>query len=514
MIIVQHDFKKVTQVTRNEQTIPIQNKSIAKAITEVSQLFADDLLVWVHHDIVNQLNVEELDEIFHHKKIMASFAPTNYFGKEVGYIEDSPFIKINREVTYPTWQMNSLVGGVHTEVINATDGQIQSNSNFDYYLNSLAKSAMPQGIFCYAEPNLLKRTDAIHLDVPQASTKELFKFTAQHYKKRWTILLFLNFILFEKKWPILSFLRALPYQQKKLKEASFEQIEVKSSKKVIVKKEIDVIIPTIGRKEHLYNVLKDFSKQSILPKRIIIVEQNPEPNSTSELDYLNNVTWPFEIIHKFIHQTGACNARNLALEEVKSEWTFLADDDNRFNFNLIEEIFRTITNYGSYTLTTAYLQAHEKNTNPYISQTTTFGAGNTFVKTTFLNDKGKVRFQMGYEFGYGEDVDFGMRLRNMGCDIIFTPEPNILHLKASIGGFRTKFEFKWKNEKIQPKPSPTIMLFKMKHVTKQQLQSYQLNLFLKSLSRRDLLTIKAKLHIFKQKWNVSQRWAKKIQDVD
>lgn len=511
MIIVQHDFKKVTQVTRNEQTIRLQNKSIAKAINEVSQLFADELLVWVHHDIVNQLNIEELGQIFHHKKIVASFAPTNYFGKEVGYLEDSPFIKINREVTYPTWQMNSLVGGVHTEVINATDGQIQSNSNFDYYLNSLAKLAMPQGIFCYAEPNLLKQTDAIHSDVPQASTNELFKFTAQHYKKRWTILLFLNFILFERKWPILSFLRALPYQQKKLKEASFEQIEVKSSKKVIVNKEIDVIIPTIGRKEHLYNVLKDFSKQSILPRRIIIVEQNPEPNSTSELDYLNNETWPFEIIHKFIHQTGACNARNLALEEVKSEWTFLADDDIRISDNFFKESFDKLNALKINGLVVSCLLKNETNINPYTSQTTNFGSGCSIVKSFLIRS---IRFSKSYEFGFGEDVDFGMQLRNKGCDIIFTPKPNILHLKAPIGGFRTKFEFKWKNEKIQPKPSPTIMLFKMKHVTKQQLQSYQLNLFLKSLSRKDLFTIKAKLQIFKHKWNISQRWAKKIQDVD
>jgi hypothetical protein len=56
---------------------------------------------------------------------------------------------------------------------------------------------------------------------------------------------------------------------------------------------IDVIIPTIGRKKFLYDVLKDLSVQTHLPKNAIIVEQNPTQGSQSELDFINNETWPF-----------------------------------------------------------------------------------------------------------------------------------------------------------------------------------------------------------------------------
>ena len=51
---------------------------------------------------------------------------------------------------------------------------------------------------------------------------------------------------------------------------------------------IDVVIPTIGRKKYLYDVLCDLRKQTHLPKNVIIVEQNLLLDSKSELDFLQN----------------------------------------------------------------------------------------------------------------------------------------------------------------------------------------------------------------------------------
>jgi hypothetical protein len=51
-----------------------------------------------------------------------------------------------------------------------------------------------------------------------------------------------------------------------------------------------------------------------------------------------------------------------------------------------------------------------------------------------------------------EDSDFGMQLRNQGIDVLYLPEPKI-HLKAPVGGFRTKPKLAWENDEIQPKPS-------------------------------------------------------------
>jgi GT2 family glycosyltransferase len=48
---------------------------------------------------------------------------------------------------------------------------------------------------------------------------------------------------------------------------------VKSSLAVVGNKSIDVIIPTIGRKQYLYAVLQDLAQQTHLPVNVIIVEQ-------------------------------------------------------------------------------------------------------------------------------------------------------------------------------------------------------------------------------------------------
>ena len=85
----------------------------------------------------------------------------NFLDNRLGYFEDSPFIKINKEVRYATWQMNSCVGAVHASVINAYKKDLNAKDNFDYFLNSFAKCALPHGLFCYSEPRLLMQKKVV-----------------------------------------------------------------------------------------------------------------------------------------------------------------------------------------------------------------------------------------------------------------------------------------------------------------------------------------------------------------
>ena len=72
-----------------------------------------------------------------------------------------------------------------------------------------------------------------------------------------------------------------------------------------------------------------------------------------------------------------------------------------------------------------------------------------------------------------------MQLRNQGNDVLYLPSPEIIHLKAPFGGFRTKPVLEWHADVIQPKPSPTVMLYKILHLTNQQINGYKTTLFLK-----------------------------------
>ena len=119
-----------------------------------------------------------------------------------------------------------------------------------------------------------------------------------------------------------------------------------------------------------------------------------------------------------------------------------------------------------------------------------------------------LKFNEVYEFGFGEDTDFGMQIRNKGYDVIYLPEPSITHLKAPMGGFRTKPVLEWHSETITPKPSPTVMLFLLMHKTKQQLYGYKTILFFKYYKVQSIKNPFAYYRMFQKQWQMSMKWAK------
>ena len=513
MIVIYHNSKRVTRVVSD--TLEVidfdSSNSIASVLMHIAMQFPNKSIAWCHQDYEGFVNWNEFPKVLHHNKIMASFSPCVeiYLGREIGYVEESPFINVNKRVTYPTWQMSSSIGGMHASVVAQFKGKIKERRNFDFFLNSLAKLGMPLGLFCYSEPKLFK----IFPECPQpkATIFTLFQFVYQHYKTRWLFLLLLNLMVYEKRLPIFAFLKAFFCRKRNTIAISLDSIVVQSSKEVVNEATVDVIIPTIGRKSYLYDVLKDLALQTHLPKQVIIVEQNPMKGSESELDYLKNENWPFKIKHTFTHQAGACNARNLALSKVDSEWVFLNDDDNRFEANLIKKTIENIIKYGEKCITTSYIQPHEKSQHFSVHQTGIFGSGNSFVKTELLR---KVSFDKALEFGYGEDTDFGLQLRKIGVDVIYFPDLNIVHLKAPMGGFRTQPVLQWHTEAIQPKPSPTIMYVKQKYDTKEQILGYKTVLFLKFYKLQNSRNPFVYLIKIKRQWDKSVFWANQLRKIN
>ena len=510
MIVVYHQNNRVTKVVsnHNESVAVEEHLSIAEVLMILAHQFPLDPIVWCHQLLENSLNVGKIATLFHHNKMMLSYTATatGFLGNGIGFVEESPFIKVNKKCRYPTWLMSSDVGVIHASVLKMIGDTIKADANFDYFLNSLAKVGMILGLLCYSESQLVLKN--VPLPNPQkANLFVLFRFVKQHYKKRWIVLLFLNLLVFEKRFALLPLLYSLFFKIRKKKELNLDAIPVQSILTVVDKRTIDVIIPTIGRKNYLYDVLYDLAQQTHLPVHVIIVEQNPQPDSVSELDFLTNQTWPFNIKHTFTNQAGACNARNLALSQVESEWVFLNDDDNRFDEKLLETFLHEVNQYGVSVLTTAYLQQNEPQRYSITNQSGIFGSGNSFVKASCL---ATVSFDMALEFGYGEDIDFGMQLRNSGFDVIYFPEIRILHLKAPMGGFRIKVKQLWDAETVQPKPSPTIMYVFLKHYTQEQLLCYKLVSFFKIMKKEPVSNYRVFFNQFEKKWNLSNYWANKL----
>lgn len=510
MIIIYHNNYKITQIVSTETNnfSSELGKNIVSVLLDFAVRFEQEILVWCDENYRENLNIEIIKSLFHHPKFLFSFNPStaNYFGNGLGYIEDSAFVKVNKQARYPTWQASSTVGAIHTSVLKSCLNDIKNEKNFDYFLNSFAKRAIVFGLFCYSEPKLLKG-EIVAKPTQKANLTTLFTFAKQHYRTRWIFLLCLNLLLFEKRFSFLSLLNSLFFQKRNLNPSGLNQISINSSKKIIEKGTIDVLIPTIGRKQYLFDVLNNLASQTYLPTNVIIIEQNPDVDSVSELDFIQKNKWPFQIKHHFTHQSGACNARNIGLNLIESEFCFLADDDITFENDLIETVMQNFQSTGNEIL---LVSCHLKTQiiQPQLpKQFPIFGGGHSFVKSNCLKD---ISFDMAYEYGFGEDGDFGMQLLKKGYDILLISTIEIIHLKAPIGGFRTKPKLKWDNDKIQPKPSPTVMLYRLRHDTKEQLLNYKSTFFIKNLNKNFFINPFGYLKLFRNKWNRSQFWANEL----
>jgi GT2 family glycosyltransferase len=194
---------------------------------------------------------------------------------------------------------------------------------------------------------------------------------------------------------------------------------------------------------------------------------------------------------------------------VESEWTFLADDDIRFQEDLIENAFVFLEKYkGNIALNLLCLLPNQKQTYFTTSQTDIFGSGTSILKSSVFK---KVKFDMAFENGFGEDSDFGMQIRKQGMDIIYTPNIKITHLKAPIGGFRNKTAKLWDDEILQPKPSPTLMVFAKKHYNNTQVKGYKYVLFVKFYRNQSTKNPYKYLKQMNSKWRISEKWAKVLQ---
>lgn len=511
MLLLVHNGEKLVRV-KNGSKLLSKSDDLTKSFWKLAEEYPEEIIGWCQEQFKDHIDCETWQEIFHHNLIMASYAVNaEYLPDAIGYIDRLPFINVNKQVHYGTWRMSSDIGGIRGKTLLSFKQQFSGIRDFNFLINSIAKVGQQNGLFCYSAPKLLKEGSYNHIteneneSTAKASTKQLFSFVSSHYNRSRLLLLFWCYIKYENILPLYSFLNALMNRKLLGKEIHLPSLEPENPTENYTQPECDVIIPTLGRPEYLLQVIEDLSRQTLIPKKVIIIEQNPDKNSISELSGLYQKDWPFEVIHRFTHDTGACYARNLAIEQTSSEWIFFADDDNRMDIDILEKAFKEIYKYQLDCLTLHYPQRGEERIFEKIKQWGTFGAGNSILSKRFASN---IKFDRDFEFGYGEDKDYGMQLRNAGCDIIYHPDIQILHLKAPRGGFRQKTHVPW--EKDKPKPSPTLMLYAKKHFSEKQMQGFKEELFIKFYFKQD---IKNPFRYYKNmlyRWESSEQWGERI----
>jgi len=516
ILIVHQQADIVIKVMENGKEISFQKNSLPIIFWQIANRFPEEIITWCEQDLVSVIDQKGFFKIFHHDLIMASFAvKTKFLPNAIGYIDQLPFINVNREVQFSTWQMSADIGGIKGKTLLRFKNCFENIDNFETLINTVGKLGQQNGLFCYSSPELVKlkknpgplSSNQVEYEKIQftASNKDVFSFVYSHYKTIRVFILFWCYLKYEKSFPFLLLIKSL-FQNNFFKEdIDLSGIEVRSVKPVKKTENIDVIIPTLNRREYLLQVMNDLKLQTLQPKKVILIEQNSEPGAVSQLPEMGSDKWPFEIVHHFIHQTGACNARNLALEEVDSDYVFFADDDIRLNSGILENSIKEMKRLGADCLNLNCKQVGEKNVFHKIKQWGSFGSGTSLVNSDFCK---KIRFNKIFEYGFGEDLDYGMQLRNIGCDIVYHPELEILHLKAPQGGFREIIKPPW--EKEHPKPSPTLMVYANNYYTPEQLKGYKTELFLRFYSKQEIKNPLTYLKTMRRRWKRSEEWAQKL----
>ncbi|MDT0688588.1 glycosyltransferase family A protein [Salegentibacter sp. F188] len=506
ILLIHKNGKSVVRVLKNEQELKVKSSDCVAALWELTEKFSDEIIGWCEEEFYENVALENWNKIFHHNLVMASYAvKTTFLPESIGYVDQLPFINVNRDVKYPTWQMSNDVGGINGAVLLRFKELFENISNLNSLLNSVAKIGQQNGLLCYSDPGLVRINKEQELR-STATISQLFSFVYQNYNSIWTTILLWCLFKYEHKFPLWAYVQSFSKEKYFQKKIDLPEVHLESESRNF-SDSIDVLIPTMGRPQYLLQVLEDLSRQSLLPKMAIIVEQNPEVDAISELPELHTRKWPFQIIHHFIPQTGACNARNIALAEVTSDWIFFADDDIRLQPDLLEKVISEATKYRFSAININCKQPGEETVFHKIKQWGSFGAGTSIVKSSFAK---KCRFSEVYEHGFGEDADYGMQLRKEGCDIIYHPYLEIQHLKAPMGGFRQKPVMDWEKEDLLPKPSPTVMAFAINYYTLEQIRGYKTSLFIKFYRKQTIKNPYAYIKNMRLRWKKSHTWAVKL----
>ncbi len=273
--------------------------------------------------------------------------------------------------------------------------------------------------------------------------EDLYVFLLRHYEPRWARYVAIRRTLGKRSWALER--RALHKAKARCAASSIpkgtnETVWYSDSTHdhdELKKVSVSAIIPTLGRYAYLPDALASLSRQTIKPREIIVVDQNP-PDSRRPEVYEACAGLNLRVIWQ--DKLGQSLARNTGLAEATSRYVFLFDDDSIANDDLIETHLRAVES-SRFQVSTGVSYPPSPNDYqlpfnfryPRIAQT--FDTGNSLLPLVLARQlKGLDR---NYDFGPGTDLDFGTRLYLSGVRILHNPKAVRIHFKAPLGGLRT-----------------------------------------------------------------------------
>jgi hypothetical protein len=394
---------------------------------------------------------------------------------------------------FDSWLISPAAGIARGAALRAV-GVEPDGWGFGAALFDLGRRGVPLGLCPVAEPKLLQGSLPA---LPELRPAEVARLIRRNYGRKW-----LGFWMLARRRPVSAGVRGwLAPGADDPDRTGLEAL--RPALPAVAGAGVDVLIPTLGRPEHLRALLGDLAGQTLKPRRVIVAGQDLQDPGGS---------FPFDLRLLRLARSGACRGRNAGLREVESEWVLLLDDDVRLRPRLIERLVSVARAYGAGAVNArVYLPGQELPGQEPAGQPgpirpwPSFSSGAALVSAGALLETGGFDERM--EGGYGEDYELGVRLRLLGATVLYDPAEPILHLKAPAGGFRAPLPLPWDGDDPPPRPSPFILYSRSKHLTPEMREGYRLFYRLSRLQGAPPWRWPAELRRIARQWERSEYWA-------
>lgn len=436
---------------------------------------------------------------------LGCFQRTDLLAGSLGFVDfDSPWLLPGPwDRRFATWLISPAAGMARAAALRAVTPD--TSGSLAAFLFDFGIRGVRHGLSPCSEPALLAGDVPGELwDRPPFPEDDLARLIRRGYGRRWLGFWLLARRISERKLSpatVGAALRAWTAEEPSpVDEAALAGLHPPLSEEE-QRGGVDVIIPTLGRPGPLRDTLDDLGNQTLLPRRVIVVDQGSDAKPAGE--------WPFDLVFLSLPTPGACKARNAGLREVRSEWVLFLDDDVRLQPGLLSFLVRTARAYGVEAVNARiYLPEQDPQRisgSPLPRPWPTFGTAAALVYAAAVEAAGGLDERL--EGGYGEDYDLGVSLRLAGAAVLYAPGAPVLHLKAPAGGFRQPFRHPWSDDPVPPRPSPTVLYSRRKHHLPAMQEGYRIYYALKRLSGKPLHTWPAELRSIARHWERAAFWA-------
>ncbi len=441
----------------------------------------------------------------------------------LGFVDfDSPYLSAApTETPFATWLVGPGAGLVHARALDAV--RLEPRFPLALALLEAAKRGQRHGLRPRAEPRLMRARPTPIPALRRLPSHHVATLIRRLHGRRWLGFWLLATLLFDRRvrlpaaiqgWrspeppdvdvATLSALAPPPCRPPGQPSASQEASEQ-------VGERVSALIPTLGRPDHVVQLVRDLAAQTHPPRHVVVVEQAIDQPEDTALAALQDLDVPFAIERVSVPWSGACRGRNVGLTRTDGDWILMLDDDVRLAPTVIADLLGTAHRHGVASVQARVYQPDERASSdaelaalgpprPWSN----FASGAALVARHAAARAGQ--FDVRHEGGFGEDYEYGVRLLRTGTETLRDDRVGILHLKAPRGGFRQVRTLPWGDEPVAPKPSPTVLYSRARHLTAPQRQGYQLFYTIKRLLGRPIVTWPWTLARVRREWRVAQRW--------